>query len=379
MNNPLLSIALLDILRWRRMPLAIAAALIPPMGMAYFLVALIIAVGRQPIALVVESHGQYAQQMEKIIESDKEAYIPTVTDKDTATKMLRSQAVAAIITIPENFDTAILKHQATVNLTLNNIDIDFGDDIRRIVDRSVAEFDAPQLSLAGEKGELTGINDSANAYRVVIQEHDLRETNVGFLNYQVLPVLILLVLSIGLIDTALLCAEDGESGTVKHLLLAPIPAWMVIGGRLLGGLITSLAVLLPVLVLCTLAHVVSPPASHWPAFIVLITATALCASGLGAVLGSLLHGSRVVALAASVLATYLFFLGGGFTTIAFLPNWLQVVSSFVPTRYAIDGMRQILFYPDLIGVPHDLTVLIGAALGSVILGSFALRRSWRMR
>jgi ABC-type multidrug transport system permease subunit len=75
-------------------------------------------------------------------------------------------------------------------------------------------------------------------------------------------------------------------------------------------------------------------------------------------------------MAASVLATYLFFLGGGFTTIAFLPNWLQVVSSFIPTRYAIAGMRQILFYPDLIGVQHDLTVLIGAALGSVIPGSF---------
>lgn len=378
MNNPLLSIALLDILRWRRMPLAIAAALIPPIGMAYFLVALTLAVGRQPVALVVVSHGQDAQQMEKIIENDNEAYVATITDKDTAAKMLQSQKVAGIITIPENFDTAILNQQATVNLTLNNIDIDFGDDIRRIVDRSVAEFDAPQLSLAGEKGELTGINDTANPYHVVIQEHDLRETNVGFLNYQVLPVLILLVLSIGLIGTALLCAQDGESGMVKHLLLAPVPAWMVIGGRLLGGLIISLAVLLPVLVICTLAHVVSPPANHWPALIVLITATALCASGLGAVLGSLLHGSRVVAMAASVLATYLFFLGGGFTTIAFLPNWLQVVSSFVPTRYAIDGMRQILFYPDLIGVQHDLTVLIGAALGSVILGSFALRRSWRM-
>jgi ABC-2 type transport system permease protein len=137
-----------------------------------------------------------------------------------------------------------------------------------------------------------------------------------------------------------------------------------------GELIISVAIFLPVLIFCTLAHVVSPLANHWPAFVVLNTATALCASGLGEILGSLLHGSRVVAMAASVLATYLFFLGGGFTTIAFLPNWLQVVSSFIPTRYAIAGMRQILFYPDLIGVQHDLTVLIGAALGSVIPGSF---------
>jgi ABC-2 type transport system permease protein len=384
MNSPLLSIALLDLLRWQRMPLAIASALIPPMGMAVLLIVLTFSVTAQPVVLVVNAHGIHAQRMEQIIKSDEDAYLLSVADEETAKRMLQTQEVAAIITIPEDFDTKVPNHEGKVILTLNNIDIDFADDIRRSVDRSVAQFDAPVLSLAGQKGEMPGSSGEedeevapVNSYRIVIHEVDLRKTNVDFLSYQVLPVLILLVLSVGLIGTALLCAQDGEIGTAKVLLLAPVRAWVVIGGRLLGGLLASLIVLIPVLIICTLTGVIAPLPSHWPALMGLFVATGMCASGLGAILGSLLHGSRVVAMAASVIATYLFFLGGGFTTIAFLPRWLQIIASFVPIRYAIDGLRQTLFYDELTGVQLDLLVLVGTAVGAVVLGSMALRRSWR--
>jgi ABC-type multidrug transport system permease subunit len=78
----------------------------------------------------------------------------------------------------------------------------------------------------------------------------------------------------------------------------------------------------------------------------------------------------------SIVATYLFFLGGGFTTIAFLPAWLRHVSDFVPIRYAIDGMRQALFYPDLHGVATDLMVLSATAAVAVAVGAVMVRRSW---
>lgn len=97
---------------------------------------------------------------------------------------------------------------------------------------------------------------------------------------------------------------------------------------------------------------------------------------MGATLGALLRDARTVTMAASTLATYLFFLGGGFTTIAFLPAWLQDISTFVPIRYAIDGMRQALFYPNLDGVSTDLAVLLMTALISIAIGSIAVRRSW---
>jgi ABC-2 type transport system permease protein len=344
--------------------------------MALLLVVLTFSVGKQPVALVMLSHGPSARDMAGIIESDTEAYALTITDAATATRMLRDQQVAAVIVIPPRFDDAVANHQATLDLTLNNIDIDFADDIRRTVARSVAEFDAPQL---GIQGELSGPSRGVllpNPYRVAIAERDLRETNVDFLRYQVLPALVLLVLSVGLLGTALLCAQDVERGTAQHLVLAPLSAWSLVAGRLLGGLLASLMALVPALGVCVAVGLVAPPLAHWPALAALFLATGVCASGLGAAVGALIRGVRTVAMASSILATYLFFLGGGFTTIAFLPLWLRRLSALIPMRYAIDGMRQCLFYPELQGVGTDLAVLGATALGTAGLGAIAVRRSW---
>ena len=54
------------------------------------------------------------------------------------------------------------------------------------------------------------------------------------------------------------------------------------------------------------------------------------------------------------------------------------MSALNPIRYAIDGMRQALFYPDLTGFSIDIAVLIGTALVAVLIGSLVVRRSWRV-
>jgi len=376
MMRAIWALARLDIRLWRRSPWAIISALIPPIGMAVLLAMLTLSVGKQPVALVVDGKGPMATLMAQIIKSDSEAYALTMTDEQTATNLLNDQEVAAAIVIPPGFDDGVATHTATLDLTLNNVDVDFADDIRRTVARSVAEFDAPQLGLQGELGGPSKGILLPNPYRLAIAEKDLRTTQVDFLRYQVLPAVVLLVLSVGLMGTALLGARDVERRTARHLVLAPLPAMGLVAGRFLGGLITSLIVLTPVMAVAILTHVISPPADHWPALIALFACTALCAAGIGAALGAWFRRSRTVAMMSSIVATYLFFLGGGFTTIAFLPSWLRHVSDLVPIRYAIDGMRQSLFYPDLQGVTTDLVVLAATAAAAITVGTVMVRRSW---
>jgi ABC-2 type transport system permease protein len=376
MMRAIWALARLDIRLWRRSPWAVVSALIPPIGMAVLLAMLTLSVGKQPVALVVDGKGPMATLMAQIIQSDSEAYALTITDEQTATGMLNDQEVAAAIVIPPGFDDGVATHTATLDLTLNNVDVDFADDIRRTVARSVAEFDAPQLGIQGELGGPSKGVLLPNPYRMAIAEKDLRTTQVDFLRYQVLPAVVLLVLSVGLMGTALLGARDVERRTARHLVLAPLPAMGLVAGRFLGGLITSLIVLTPVMVVAVLTKVISPPANHWPALIALFVCTALCAAGIGAALGAWFRRSRTVAMMSSIVATYLFFLGGGFTTIAFLPSWLRHISDLVPIRYAIDGMRQSLFYPDLHGVTTDLVVLAATAAAAITVGTVMVRRSW---
>ena len=376
MIRGMLALVRLDLTLWRRSPWTVISALTPPLAMAVLLAVLTLSVGRQPVALVIEGKGPAAQAMAQVIVNDEEAYALTVTDARTAAQLLHDQEAAAVIVIPPGFDEAVATRQATLDLTLNNIDVDFADDIRRTVARSVAEFDAPQL---GIQGELAGPNQGVlldNPYRVAISESNLRQTNVDFLRYQVLPALILLVLSVGLMGTALISARDVEQGTARNLVLAPQPSWALVAGRFAGGVAACLIALGPVLIIAIALGIIAPPPGHWPALLAVFLATALCAAGLGAALGAWMRKARTVAMAASIVATYLFFLGGGFTTIAFLPAWLRNLSALVPIRYAIDGMRQCLFYADLHGVATDLAVLGVTAIGAVVIGSAMVRRSW---
>jgi ABC-2 type transport system permease protein len=99
------------------------------------------------------------------------------------------------------------------------------------------------------------------------------------------------------------------------------------------------------------------------------------ASGLGLLIGLASRRPRVVTMLSLNAAIVLFFLGGGFTTVAFMPDWLQTVSLAVPTSYAIEALRQALFYPDLAGFGRDLAAIAAFALATAGLGTAALSRS----
>lgn len=362
-----------DLAVWRRSPWAVAAALVPALGMGVLVGTLTLSVTQQPVALVVEGNGQATQLMESIVKSDTDAYILRVVGATTADEMLESQQVAAVIVIPANFDSAIRTDSARIDLYLNDIDYDFSDDIRRSVTRSAGEFDAPGLSLFGEIA--TGQQHAVvlpNVYRVAVAEDNLRQTNVGFIQYQTIPIILLLIINVGVLGTALLTARDFERGTARLLLLAPASRTTIVLGRGLGSVLASLALVVPMVALATVVGFVSPPVGHWPAVVALLLATILMSVGLGLVIGTALRQSRLVTMVGLNVVTCLFFLGGGFATIAFLPNWIQTLSRFVPASYAIGGLRQALFYPDLVGFGTDLIVLSGVAIGSVVVGSIAL-------
>ena len=162
-KNSLLTIALNDLKRWRKMPLTAACALIPPIAMTLVLVTLSLAVTQQPVALVVEGNGPASMRMAQIIQSDTDAYYLTVTDATTANRMLEDEEVAAVITIPSTFDEAVANGTGKVLLTINNVDFDFSDDIRRAVDRSVVGFNDSDSRVGRIE---TNVSPMLNVYHV---------------------------------------------------------------------------------------------------------------------------------------------------------------------------------------------------------------------
>jgi len=353
------------------MPLTAAAALVPPIAMMLILATLSLAVTQQPVALVVQGSGPASMRMVQIIENDTDAYYLTVTNASTASRLLQNEQVAAVITIPSTFDSGVANGTGRILIKVNNVDFDFSDDIRRSIDRSIVQFEAPSLISDNL------VNSSApNVFHVALEEQYLRQTNVDWFHYQLVPIFVLLTLNVGLVGTAILCALDEESKTARMLVLSPQRSSDLIFGRILGGVLICFAIVIPAVLFSVLVGFVSIPINQLPALAGIFLGTAFCSSGVGAIIGVCVRGTRYVAFLSSVTATYLFFLGGGFTAIEFVPRWLQDLSAFIPTRYSIDALRQALFYPNPTGLPWSLLILAIYAIGCVGVGSFLIRRSW---
>ena len=389
------TLAVHDVGQWRRAPWSIAAALIPPVALGLLAYVLTFNLGHQPVALVQESHGRYSDHIAGIFRAQAgDIYSLVTTNRADATRLLDSQQVAAVVVIPRNFDAAVARcpalrpnqviHDFTyarsgcpaaqLHVTLNNANHNYASEINRALSETVAFFDAPDVITPRSESKLD--MSDLNPYRVNVMTTLTRANTVDYIHYAVIPCLVLLILSVGVMGTALLCARDIERGTARHLALAPVSPAVLVAGRLLGGVLVSLVVIVPTLAIAALTRLIAPPAGHWLVLALVFLATAVCAAGLGAVLGATLRGARVVSMAAAVICTYLFFLGGGFTTVQFLPSWLRHMTTFVPTSYAIDGLRQSLFYPDLHGFGADMRVLLGTAAAAVVIGGIVVRRAW---
>jgi ABC-2 type transport system permease protein len=105
--------------------------------------------------------------------------------------------------------------------------------------------------------------------------------------------------------------------------------------------------------------------------------TAVGSVGLGVLVGLVTRRVTTTAMLGVNVATASFLLGGGFTTIAFLPSMVQAVARAVPTYYAVEGVREVLFYERMPMLGRNLLVLAGTAVVSLVVGSYALARSGR--
>ena len=350
-----------DLQIWLRQPANIAAAIVPA------LVVLIIqalgaqAVGRSPVALVVEDRGAQGAQIAQAIRSADVFRLDEV-DAAQAETQLKNLDVVAIVTIAANFTALLQAHQpAQVDVTVNNLNLDLTNDIRRAVPDAVTQYYLAQ--------------GNASPIKITMKESDLRPRDIQLFQYAVLPTIVLLLIISGLITGGLATAREWEISTVKELLLSPAPGSAVIAGKVLAGFVTSFLLGVLVLAVAYLLGWIYPQGIYWLTTLLIVALIALMGSSLGVTIGAAFRHIQPVIGVSMFLALYLFFLSGGITVLAFEPTWLQSIATFVPLTYGNHALQMALFYnsADLLG--RDVLVLALFSLAALFLGSMAIRRN----
>ncbi len=362
MNELLAIVALIgkDIGVWRRQPALIIATILPALALFLVIYFSAAAVGRNPIALVVLGHGPHTRQLISILE-DSEAFVVHEATAGQAGSELKNLDVAAVVTIPANFDAAYDTHQPDpVTIRINNLNLDFTNDLRRSLPAAITQFYAEQ---------------KPSPVAVQVQETDLRGQDISLIQFELIPNLVLLLTIAGVFNAGLATAREWEDLTITELLAAPISRTSLIAGKLLAGWITALLVAGVVLALGAVSGFLRPQGLYWGPTLAVVALLALASAGLGMALGALLRRFQPVAAIGINVAFYLFFLSGGISVAAFLPDWVQSIAHFIPTFYGVHALQTAIFYSSTDQFGRDVAVLVATAAVTLVLGILSLRKS----
>src|SRR5437660_2481227 len=349
-----------DVRVWLRQPVNLAVIFIP--ALAFLLVSALgtAAVGRSPVALVTLDHGPKRIQMQHSFHDAGLFRISDATPQQ-ARQLYNQIQVVAIITIPANFTQSVEAHQQSpIDVEVNNLNLDFTNDIRRAVPDAITQFYQAQ--------------GRASPIIISMREQDLRSRDIELFEYSALPTIVLLLTIGGVINGGVATSREWESRTVKELLLSPTPRSALVTGKVLANFLITFALGAAVLLLGALLGWTQPQGIYWLNALVAIALVALMSSGLGVALGAALQRMQPVIAIANSGSVYLFFLAGGIGVLAFAPDWLQNIATFIPLTYGRHALEIAVFYSssDLLG--RDLLVLTASALVAVALGTLAMRR-----
>jgi ABC-2 type transport system permease protein len=251
--------------------------------------------GQAPTAVVLEDKGPYAQQLLSAMEHSH-SFIIQQTTASNAQNLMQKGQIVAIVTVPASFDAA-LEHGKEIELpvVVNNLDVDFTNDIRRAVPLAITSF-------------------YANAFpnQVVVRAHEVDTyfQDTGYIQYIVVSLMVVSIMLGGLLQAGSNAAREYEKRTIKELILAPANPLAIQVGKILGALVLSSSSVVVMIIVIVFLIGVWP--LHWEelvGFVLLLMVTFVAA---GTLIGTLIRRRQAVIPLSIGLSIPIFFISGAF-------------------------------------------------------------------
>ncbi|HTD71904.1 MAG TPA: ABC transporter permease [Steroidobacteraceae bacterium] len=173
------------------------------------------------------------------------------------------------------------------------------------------------------------------------------------------------------IDAGIALLLMRQEGMWRRLRAAPLSRWLLLGSRVTGTTLIAMGILAVVYLVARLIFNVRIEGSL-PGFALVAAAFALLAATTGLMIASIGGSVGATRAVATLLVLLLVMLGGAWVPSFLFPEWLQHVTEFVPTRWAVDGLDNTTWR----GLPLEY----GLKPAAILVGwsaLFALIAVWR--
>ncbi|MBI2304186.1 MAG: ABC transporter permease [Chloroflexi bacterium] len=169
--------------------------------------------------------------------------------------------------------------------------------------------------------------------------------------------------------------RERMQGTLERLLATPVSRGDVLVGYLAGFLLFAAVQSLLVVLFLLLVLQISYQGALWH-ILLFVMVMAMASVNMGIFFSTFANNEfQVMQFIPMVMGPQLF-LAGVLLPVEQMPEYLQIISRFLPLTYAIRGLRKIMLEGQgLGGVATELSILAGFAVLMLALAAMAVRRS----
>ncbi len=193
--------------------------------------------------------------------------------------------------------------------------------------------------------------------------------------------IVTMVLTIGILGSGFFGAGmrtvmDREANILRRFKVAPITAAPILISQMVVGLVHYVPVTVLMLSLAHFIYGMPVPTNSGSLAIFLLIG--VCAfRAMGSIIGAVANSMQESQIIIQLLYFPMLFLGGATFPISIMPNWLQMVSQFIPTTYLSLGLNGILQGHETIWQNRENLGAAGALLLTAVVGMFLAVKLFR--
>ncbi len=372
--------------------MAVIWMVILPLGMTTIMGLVFGGFGRESEAVVIDlpvvdqDGGEMATVVLDILSQTESLHVETEYDEETARQLVSDGKRAGVVIIPQGFSDAITSGRPTALELIVAPGGQTAPLLEGMVRGVASTFSSVQTTVEvaiSEVQRATGSYDldyEGIAKRVVaialerLEDPPVRAriTTVGSAEEefnifdQMVPGYAVMFAMFTVLSAAGGILEEKERGTFKRLLIAPIPRWSLLGGKLMAQFLTGVGQIALMFLFGALVFHVNLGSS--PLGLLLVTlATCWATTSLGILLVAVIRSRKQIHPITTLIILGSSAIGGSWYPLFMMPKAVQQVARVTLVAWAMEGYNRLMI---LGGSLADVWVDIGvlALYGAICFG-----------
>ena len=174
---------------------------------------------------------------------------------------------------------------------------------------------------------------------VFAQTFDAKQGNIIF--QVVTMVSVIGILGNGLFGAGIRAVQEREENILRRYKVTPITPVPLLVASMVTGVVVYLPTIIVILLLANLLYGMAVPHNLLSLFVFICIGT-LAFRAIGSIVAAVVNTSQEAQILTNLVYMPMLFLSGATIPLSIFPNWLQIVTQFIPATYLMSGIAGIL-------------------------------------